>query len=819
MPGPSDSRRRLLAARARSHLSTAAPAALGALTLLAFFAPLLSPGVALATRDVAFFHLPLRTDFARLAAAGLPVWNPWLNGGQPLLSNPSYGAFYPPSWLVLAVRPAYALNLLVLLHGAIAFAGAWLLARRLGSGRGAAAMAAVGYTAAGGFVSLLHAFTLFTGMAWFPWVLAAGDAVLRRREGRDWWRAAAACAGALALQMLNGEPVTVLISGLALAALAAGELRRPLVALRLLAPPLLATLLAAVQLVPTADRLGDSPRDRPLALSAATVWSAPPARLAELALPRLFGDPARIEEDGRYFGWTVHDRHYPYLVSIYPGLLVTVLAVAALARWPIRRRPAWLLAAAGGLFLGLGRHNPLFGWLHDHLPPLAMVRFPEKFLLLGLAVLPFAAALGWQRLLDDRRAGRVDRGDLPLILALAVAAAAAALAVGVRVAPGLAAGFVSAGSGRPLRPETLAAGVANVRAEALAALATAAAVTAVLVMLRRRAVPATVVTALAVAVLGGDLWRTGHVLVRSIAVEELIAPPPAARSTLYAGGRLFSDDAFHGDDDLLLRNLEPGLRQQLTKLRRLDPYAANLWGIGYALNADFDLMLTGWGRHALATLRDDWGDGERAARLLGAWNVSSVALRQSSQEVFAALAAGGSAPVAEVMGNPWVLPRYRLVATVDFHPDVGAAVAAARAEGYDLARHDHWVGAAPASPPAGAGGEASLLDLDEQGVRVSAGYRAPAGAFFVAAVTFDRGWTAAVDGAPVPTYPTAVGQIGVALPAGDHRLDLRYREGRLGAGVALTVAGLIVAGGLLAGGRGTSTLPSGASAGSSRPPR
>ena len=36
-------------------------------------------------------------------------------------------------------------------------------------------------------------------------------------------------------------------------------------------------------------------------------------------------------------------------------------------------------------------------------------------------------------------------------------------------------------------------------------------------------------------------------------------------------------------------------------------------------------------------------------------------------------------------------------------------------------------------------------------------YRAPGGGFFVAASTFDRGWTATVDGRPAATYPTAIG--------------------------------------------------------------
>ena len=248
---------------------------LGAAWLLSLFAPLLSPGTVLANRDVPLFHLPLRAAFHWLAQEGLPVWNPWLNGGQPVLSNPSYAAFYPPSWLALALPPAYALNLLVVLHAAIAFAGAWWLARRLGAGRGGAALAAVGYTGSGTLLSLISALTLFCSMAWFPWVLGWTDAALRGEPGR--WRRPALLAGiALALQLLNGEPATVVVSGLGLLALAAS---RPRAFPRLLVPLTVAVLLAAVQLLPTWGRLAGSPRSGGLDSRPATVWSAPPARI------------------------------------------------------------------------------------------------------------------------------------------------------------------------------------------------------------------------------------------------------------------------------------------------------------------------------------------------------------------------------------------------------------------------------------------------------------------------------------------------------------------------------------------------------------
>src|SRR3979490_1903045 len=129
----------------RRRTDTILPALIASVWLLSLFAPVLSPARALANRYIPTFHLPLRTSFRELAAFGLPVWNPWLHGGQPILSNPSYGAFYPPSWRVLRVAPYYALPLVAVLHAAVAFAGAGRLARRFGGGRAAATLAGVGF--------------------------------------------------------------------------------------------------------------------------------------------------------------------------------------------------------------------------------------------------------------------------------------------------------------------------------------------------------------------------------------------------------------------------------------------------------------------------------------------------------------------------------------------------------------------------------------------------------------------------------------------------------------------------------------------------
>jgi hypothetical protein len=780
-----------------------------AVWLLSFFWPLLSPGRALANRDVPLFHLPLRAAFRHLAGSGLPVWNPWLHGGQPILSNPSYAAFYPPSWLVLVFSPAYALSLLVVLHAALAFGGAWFLARRLGAGRGAAALAALGYTGSGALLSLLSAFTLFCSMAWLPWVLAWGDAMLERREERrgGWLRPALLCGGCLALQLLNGEPVTVVVSGLGLLALglerALHRPLRPALVLRTAVPVLVAVALSAVQLLPTWQRLADSPRAGGLDSAQATTWSAPPARLVELVFPRFFGDPARPRA-GFFFGWNLHDRDFPYVASLYPGLLLAVLGVCALALWPIPRRGAWALGVLTGAFLALGRHNPLFESLREAVPVLGVLRYPEKFAILAVVCLGIAGVLGWQRLMDERAAGRHSAADFPLALAGVLLATALSLAGILYASPRTGLWFIRTHGGPDLTEATALGGLEYLRGEAWMAVAMAAAVTALLAACRARRPSGRALTAAALALLGADLWHYGHGFVTTLPASEY-SQPPALAAAVAPESRLFIEAAADGRPDLVARAGDPVLAPVRALLARMEPYSGSLWGVPYAMHEDYDLMLTHWGRRSLLVLHREWempsgqpGVRDLAWRFLGAWNVGTLFLRKDPAQHAAEIVADPRAVGVQPIVNPYLLPRYRFVPRVSYHSSWGSALYVSRRQGYAVARHEHCVrdGVPPAEavfpvPP-------QPLELRDTGGRVEVRYRASTPAFFVLAATWDRGWQATVDGEPRPAWPTGLGQIGVELPAGEHRLVLAYRERLLPAGAAVTGLALLAWGAALA---------------------
>jgi hypothetical protein len=329
--------------------------------------------------------------------------------------------------------------------------------------------------------------------------------------------------------------------------------------------------------------------------------------------------------------------------------------------------------------------------------------------------------------------------------------------------------------------------------------ATAAGVAALLALCRWSRSPQRLLQGLALLLLAADLWHQEHELVRSVAAASYRTAPPLAAGLQQAGNRIFLQPAA---DPVDLMPVQGDLQSVIArnKVATLQPYSALLWNVPYVFEADFELMLTRWGQRAVDAFRVEWALPQRGYRFLGVWNVGDIFLHRTLAEQAAmlrdpaVLQDPGSIPLRRA-ANPYLLPRFRFVPRVSFHRTYAQALAAARALAWKVARDEQCIGE-PArtltytQPP-------QPLELVDEGGRIRIGYRAAEGAFLVAAITFDEGWQASLDnGSPLAVHPTAAAQLGVALPAGEHRLLLEYREPLLAAGVAVTLAAL--AGGIAA---------------------
>ncbi len=132
-------------------------------------------GWVLAGGDLQTYFFPYWTAAARALQAGrLPLWNPYLFAGAPLLANSQAGVFYPlnwPLWLLAGPSPegmTRALHWSVLLHLCLAVVNVVILARRLGLTRWSAALSGLLYAGSGYLGLHVEHLNQLQGLAWLP---------------------------------------------------------------------------------------------------------------------------------------------------------------------------------------------------------------------------------------------------------------------------------------------------------------------------------------------------------------------------------------------------------------------------------------------------------------------------------------------------------------------------------------------------------------------------------------------------------------------------------------------------------------------------
>src|SRR5205823_1187390 len=107
------------------------------------------------------------------ARGHLPIWNPGIAGGRPLMPNPNAGALYPVRPLLSLVPFALAARFFPILHWALAGAGMIALLRRLNVSSGGAWIGAVAYVFSGVGVSEVFYTNHHPGVMLLPWILWA----------------------------------------------------------------------------------------------------------------------------------------------------------------------------------------------------------------------------------------------------------------------------------------------------------------------------------------------------------------------------------------------------------------------------------------------------------------------------------------------------------------------------------------------------------------------------------------------------------------------------------------------------------------------
>ena len=368
--------------RPRTFAALLALAVIGANHRVVFF------GETFGLRDFSIFGYPLALQLQESLRAGeLPLWNILSECGHPFLAQWNTMALYPPMLLTALFPLGPALAIFCLVHQYLGGLGMYFLARRWARSGPGAALAGVLYTFDGIMQTALMWPNNIAALGLLPWVILAVQSGWRLGG-----RAMLGAALLSGLQLLTGAPEMIVFTWLlVLLALGhefkcAGEERKPM--LRRCGTVIgLAALLAAVQLLPFFDLMANSERvETGGHVTSHVEWYG----WANFFLP--FFECLGWER----YGGIIHASQiwtHSYYLGYAPWLLLG---------WALFRNrndfPRNLAACAVfALIFALGPDGRLYRWA-DAILPIEWMRYPVKFMTFAKIAMPLLAAWGLRRL-------------------------------------------------------------------------------------------------------------------------------------------------------------------------------------------------------------------------------------------------------------------------------------------------------------------------------------------------------------------------------------------------------------------------------------
>ncbi len=322
-----------------------------------------------------------------IGSGRLPLWNPYQNGGAPLLGNGQSALGSPLVWPVLVLGVTRGWNLSLLLRLLLAFGGAYLWLRDMGRSRIGAVLGATVFSVSCPFVAWLeHPETLT--IAPLPLLL-----LFARRMARKPSRTAfIGVALTTYLVIAGGQPESALLAALLAAAITLRESNGHRESLAALSAAALGAGLAAPLLFPFVEYL-----------SLSDAWTGAGRHPFVLSLRDLL----------RFVAFTLPGSH---VIEAAAAVSLTALALAAGGLLLLKRRPDLRhLAALAGVMLLITYDNPLSRALAAHTP----VYWTRALLLLPLAIGALASAA-----VDRLREVCADRGGRALDNAIGLLAVA-----------------------------------------------------------------------------------------------------------------------------------------------------------------------------------------------------------------------------------------------------------------------------------------------------------------------------------------------------------------------------------------------------------
>lgn len=351
----------------------------------------------------------------------IPFWNPLIFGGIPFWAHFESTIFYPLDILFWIIPPERAYGYTMFAHLFLAGLFMYILSRSFRITTLGSFVAAAVFTCNGYVMATLHTGQMFRvqGYTWIPLIIYFLNQALTRK--RPYF--SATMAGLFwGVQILAGsaqDPFYTFLAALLFLGCSIRSVKEVRYSAKILAISciffLIGSGVAAIQLVPAFEFIGQSVRAALDSYDLVTIGSYPPEGIVTAAMPHFFGSYVKRDYWVSDVPWSVPD------YNLYVGILPLILLFFVSYRGSDNGR---VVAFAGILaivafVLALGLHTPVYK-LAYLLPGFDRIRAPAKIIVLWVFALCLLAGKGMDDLFCRRKTSLLRRAGLALCLVMSL---------------------------------------------------------------------------------------------------------------------------------------------------------------------------------------------------------------------------------------------------------------------------------------------------------------------------------------------------------------------------------------------------------------
>jgi len=238
------------------------------------FASIIFAGRALVWGTVSTQFIPW-WDFAweTLLRGQIPLWNPWVGMGAPLVGNYQSEIFYPPYWTLLSIYAiagikwmSWGVTIVIVFHLIMSGLGTAKTLEELGLSKLAQIVGGLSFSLSGYLVARASFLSINAAAAWLPWILFFSLRLANKKKNAFWGLSAV-----ISFQLLAGHAQTawysIMLGGIWVLFLSGKKyvedksIRNALQSIyKYILAGLLSAGISAIQLIPTMEYLIQSQR-------------------------------------------------------------------------------------------------------------------------------------------------------------------------------------------------------------------------------------------------------------------------------------------------------------------------------------------------------------------------------------------------------------------------------------------------------------------------------------------------------------------------------------------------------------------------------